>query len=672
MAQAHTICRIIGLGIPVQQTSENAKTLRLRFAVVLLQAYISILRSRVTVRTSPSLKFNSSRRKMIVNNCIIHRNCSPFLWHRKVGTTVLPYSSSASSAAPLSSYFASNPTPTTTRTSNSATLASVDDAMDSFNRMLCMNPRPSIVKFGQLLSSLLRVNAFQAALYVSKQMELVGIPHDLYTLSMLIRCFCKLGRVDFAYSVLSKALKLGLQFDAVIFSTLIDGLCKFGKVVEAARQGHVDEALALFQAIESSRLKPDVVMYNILMDGLWTTGRAEEAKDMFSRLSKDDSLRPDTRTYNIVIDGLCRQGFVDEAYGLFRNTEGGSCPPDSCSYNVMIQGYLRRKDPLEAFDLIQEMVSKGFSADASTMSLLIEKLPKDQLDHLIVQKLLNGPDIKNREIGSNGLSTSVWERRDAEFTRLLAVISRKSRSSNTAATTPPPHAAAAPPVPDEKAEQPSMEELMEADLPATKDKSAPLPLAETTTMLQPAAVEDGEPDAKLTNQQQLLPPTSAMTLDHLTATPSPLSTKANSRSTTELAVAVISTAMLELKPIITTTVGLVGTVTPSMAARAEKKRNITVEAKGEGDCVATEDENLAGDVEKGPTLASFANWRYRRKKRRADEERGAEKQSKEAPSPSATPGMELRATKETGSHPNSRRVACSPSGKKSARELAVD
>ncbi|CAI0629319.1 unnamed protein product [Linum tenue] len=106
---------------------------------------------------------------------------------------------------------------------------------------------------------------------------------------------------------------------------------------------------------------------------------------MFSKLNRDNCLQLNTRTYNTAINGLCRQGFVDEAYELFRKME---------------------KDPLEAMDLIHEMVSKGFSADARTMTLLIELVPKNQLDHPIFQKLLRGPDIKSHKIGSSGLSAA--------------------------------------------------------------------------------------------------------------------------------------------------------------------------------------------------------------------------------------------------------------------------
>ncbi|CAL1360523.1 unnamed protein product [Linum trigynum] len=187
--------------------------------------------------------------------------------------------------------------------------------------------------------------------------------------------------------------------DIVTYSSLLDGLC---------RRGKIDDALALFQVIEN-RLKSDVVGYAILLDGLWKAGRGDEAREMFSKLSRDNCLQLNSRIYSIATNGLCRQGFVDEAYELFRKMEGDGCLPNSGCYNVIIHGFLRHKDPLEAIDLIHKMVSKGFSADTTTMTLLIELLPKNQLDHPIFQKLMSGPDIRSHNIGSGGLSAAATQ-----------------------------------------------------------------------------------------------------------------------------------------------------------------------------------------------------------------------------------------------------------------------
>ncbi|CAN0864606.1 hypothetical protein LINGRAHAP2_LOCUS8997 [Linum grandiflorum] len=83
------------------------------------------------------------------------------------------------------------------------------------------------------------------------------------------------------------------------------------------------------------------------------------------------------------MDGLCRQGSIDEAYDLFRTME---------------------RNPLDAKELIQEMVSEGFQADAATLSLMIELLPKKQLDHPVLRKLLSDSYAVSEEFRPKGLS----------------------------------------------------------------------------------------------------------------------------------------------------------------------------------------------------------------------------------------------------------------------------
>ncbi|CAN0864612.1 Putative pentatricopeptide repeat-containing protein At1g12700, mitochondrial [Linum grandiflorum] len=84
--------------------------------------------------------------------------------------------------------------------------------------------------------------------------------------------------------------------------------------------------------------------------------------------------------------------------------ERSSYVPNKCSYNVIIRGFLRHKDPLDAKELIQEMVSEGFQADAATMSLMIELLPKKQLDHPVLRKLLSDSYAVSEEFRPKGLS----------------------------------------------------------------------------------------------------------------------------------------------------------------------------------------------------------------------------------------------------------------------------
>ena len=96
-----------------------------------------------------------------------------------------------------------------------------DDALNKFDEMVHMHPRPSIVEFSKLLGAIVRMKHYETAVSLLRQMELLGIHHDDYSLNILLNCFCRLHRMNFGFSVLGKMLKLGLQPSIITFSTLI-------------------------------------------------------------------------------------------------------------------------------------------------------------------------------------------------------------------------------------------------------------------------------------------------------------------------------------------------------------------------------------------------------------------------------------------------------------------
>ena len=70
---------------------------------------------------------------------------------------------------------------------------------------------------------------------------------------------------------------------------------------------------------------------------------------------------------------------------LFIEMEEDGCMPNYCSYNVIIRGFLLHKDTSKARKL-NEMVSRGFSVDSATKTLLGDLFPIDGIPAL--KKLL--------------------------------------------------------------------------------------------------------------------------------------------------------------------------------------------------------------------------------------------------------------------------------------------
>lgn len=84
----------------------------------------------------------------------------------------------------------------------------IDDALATFHHMIHLHPLPFVVEFNKLLSAIVRMGHYETVITLSKQMELAGISHNVYTLSILINCFSPLNHVDLASLSCPKSLNL--------------------------------------------------------------------------------------------------------------------------------------------------------------------------------------------------------------------------------------------------------------------------------------------------------------------------------------------------------------------------------------------------------------------------------------------------------------------------------
>ncbi|XP_022747895.1 pentatricopeptide repeat-containing protein At5g16640, mitochondrial-like [Durio zibethinus] len=144
----------------------------------------------------------------------------------------------------------------------------IDGALNKYDQMLQMHPRPSIVEFNQLLGAIVRKKYYETAVTPLRKMELLGIYPNVCTFSILINSFCRLHRLDYGFSVLGKMLKLGIESDTIALSTLINGLCIGGKVAQAVR---------LFDDMVREGYQPNLINYNTIVNGLCKIGDTTRA-----------------------------------------------------------------------------------------------------------------------------------------------------------------------------------------------------------------------------------------------------------------------------------------------------------------------------------------------------------------------------------------------------------
>ena len=150
----------------------------------------------------------------------------------------------------------------------SGTFKNLDHALDLFDKMLHMHPLPSIVDSTQLLGAIARMKHYAVVITLIRNMGSFGITPNVYTLNVLINCYCHLNRVDFGFSVLATILKLGYQPTQSTLNTLLKGLCL---------QGNVSGAVRLVEEMENKGYQPDVITVGTIVNGLCKIGETSAA-----------------------------------------------------------------------------------------------------------------------------------------------------------------------------------------------------------------------------------------------------------------------------------------------------------------------------------------------------------------------------------------------------------
>ncbi|WOH13873.1 hypothetical protein DCAR_0933386 [Daucus carota subsp. sativus] len=184
-----------------------------------------------------------------------------------------------------------------------------------------------------------------------------GVPPDSITYNALMDGYCLTGKMDRALEVLNTMRSNEIWPDCYSYNILINGYCK--------RQ-ELDKAISLLRQMSAQGLKPE-------------SRKLEEARNIFDKLALR-GLQPIVITHNIMIKGLCQEGLFEEAKELFSKMETSICLPDDVTYNTIIRGSLLNKRYEEAAVLIENMRARKFSEDASTTSMVLDLLSKEEQD----------------------------------------------------------------------------------------------------------------------------------------------------------------------------------------------------------------------------------------------------------------------------------------------------
>ncbi|XP_012832969.1 PREDICTED: putative pentatricopeptide repeat-containing protein At1g12700, mitochondrial [Erythranthe guttata] len=183
----------------------------------------------------------------------------------------------------------------------------LDDTVFLIRKMMRVRPQPSVFELTKQLQVIVKMKQYSVALKLFDEMRQWGAPVNVYTMNILINCCCHLRGVDFSFAVFGSFLKHGYEPNVTTFNTLLKGLFLDGNVAEAEK---------LFKKILTLKLcELDDVTILTVIDGLCKAGRVHTARDLLLLLEKT-IYKPSVKAYSAVIDCLCKGGMVDNALEL--------------------------------------------------------------------------------------------------------------------------------------------------------------------------------------------------------------------------------------------------------------------------------------------------------------------------------------------------------------------
>lgn len=257
-------------------------------------------------------------------------------------------------------------------------------AIKFYVRMILSGFVPNTYTFPFILKSCAKISAISEGKQIHAHVLKLGLESDPFVHTSLINMYAQNGELESARLVFNKS---SLR-DAVSYTALITGY---------ASRGYLDDARQLFDEMPVR----DVVSWNAMIAGYAQSGRYEEALAIFQKI-REENFVPNESTVVTVLSACAHMGSLElgnwvcsliEGHGLGSNLHVTNAlidmyskcgdlvkardlfesieKRDVISWNVMIGGYTHTSDYKEALMLFRQMLQSNIEPnDVTFLSVL--------------------------------------------------------------------------------------------------------------------------------------------------------------------------------------------------------------------------------------------------------------------------------------------------------------
>ncbi|KAJ0974360.1 hypothetical protein J5N97_016325 [Dioscorea zingiberensis] len=268
-----------------------------------------------------------------------------------------------------------------------------DSALESFHRSCDYGYKLSSLSCNPLLNLLIKNGRMDDAETVFKVMIRSKFAPNLITFNTVINGLCKAGKLRRAVDLVEDIKAWGFLRLWSLIIRLLMGTARWDENYSAV--------MRIFEEMRRQNVSPNVISYNSMSSGLCSEGKVEEALHMFEEMKVDGfcrnkdmdgakrildemgekGVKADFLTYNVLINALCKDGEVVKAGKLLDEMVEIGVRPTYVTYNTLIDGFCEKDNLRAAFNMRARMEKDGKQANVVTYNVLVKCLcRKDKLE----------------------------------------------------------------------------------------------------------------------------------------------------------------------------------------------------------------------------------------------------------------------------------------------------
>ncbi|KAI5073975.1 hypothetical protein GOP47_0011988, partial [Adiantum capillus-veneris] len=268
-----------------------------------------------------------------------------------------------------------------------AKCGALEKAQEVFDEL----PDRNVVSWNALIAGYVQHGQGGRAMKCFEQMNRGACSPDRVTLSCILRACGSLGALDKGQEIHTQIASEHLfEKDVLVSTALVDMYAKCGSLGKAqevfnelpvrnvvswtaliagyAQHKHGKEALYYFEQMQHAGVPPNAVTFACVLKACGSVGALQKGEEIHGQIVKNLLLDKHVVVANAVIDMYAKCGALEKARDVFDKL----IVRDIISWNALITGYTQQGHGEEALKCFDQMLSDGFSPDATTYAGILK------------------------------------------------------------------------------------------------------------------------------------------------------------------------------------------------------------------------------------------------------------------------------------------------------------